>query len=110
MHPLSISTYLPAGTLIFWVLALSSPNKSYRITLCVMRDPTFQDTLEVTVNGSKRSIPAHTTLASLLKCLCIDPRRVACELNQEIVRRADLDHTVLRAGDQVEVVQMIGGG
>jgi thiamine biosynthesis protein ThiS len=35
---------------------------------------------------------------------------MACEVNREIVRRADYGATVLRESDELEIVQMIGGG
>ncbi|RMN20478.1 Sulfur carrier protein ThiS, partial [Pseudomonas cannabina] len=50
------------------------------------------------------------TVAALLTRLDLAGRRVAVELNLEIVSRSQHDATVLREGDQVEVVHAIGGG
>lgn len=66
--------------------------------------------MTLTVNGEPRQVPAGSTLGSLLKDLNLTAGRLACEVNLEIVRRADYDKTTLKEGDNVEIVQMIGGG
>jgi thiamine biosynthesis protein ThiS len=66
--------------------------------------------IRLTVNGEERAVPAGTTLQALVESLGVDKGRVACEVNLSIVRRADYPRTALRAGDTVEIVQMIGGG
>ena len=66
--------------------------------------------IEVIVNGEPRQIPAGATLTGLLKHLDIDPRMVVVEHNRTIVRRTGLDGVTVQAGDQVEIVQFVGGG
>ncbi|HET7042463.1 MAG TPA: sulfur carrier protein ThiS [Gemmatimonadales bacterium] len=66
--------------------------------------------IEVVVNGESRRIPGGSTLTGLLKHLEIDPRMVVVEHNRTIVRRAGLDGVTVQAGDQVEIVQFVGGG
>ena len=66
--------------------------------------------IEVVVNGEPRQIPAGSTLTGLLKHLDIDPRMVVVEHNRTIVRRTGLDGVTVQAGDQVEIVQFVGGG
>ncbi len=66
--------------------------------------------MNLKVNGAHRSLPEKTTLGALLQSLNLAPGRLACEVNMEIVKRADYDKTVLKDGDAVEIVQMIGGG
>ncbi len=63
----------------------------------------------VTVNG--RQCPADgMSIAELLSAAGDDARRVAVELNGEIVSHASYDEVVLRDGDCVEVVRFVGGG
>jgi thiamine biosynthesis protein ThiS len=50
------------------------------------------------------------TIAALLASLNIDPRLVAVEHNLVIVKRAKFDETLVSAGDEVEVVNIVGGG
>ena len=68
------------------------------------------DTLEITVNGEPRQVPAPATLDDLLRHLGLDARMVVVELNREIVRRPRLAGTALAAGDSVELVHVVGGG
>jgi sulfur carrier protein len=66
--------------------------------------------IQVVVNGDGRDIPEGLTLAGLLDHLGIDPRMVVVEHNKEIVRRPRLGEVAVGAGDQVEIVQFVGGG
>ena len=66
--------------------------------------------MTVTVNGEKRETTGGTTLSAYLESLNLSAGRLACELNGEIVRRADYGRTTLKEGDALEIVQMIGGG
>jgi len=65
---------------------------------------------EITVNGEKRSVPEGQTLAELVQELDLEGRRVAVEVNEEIVPRSRYAEHVLNGGDRVEVVAAIGGG
>jgi thiamine biosynthesis protein ThiS len=50
------------------------------------------------------------TIATLLSELEIDSRRVAVEHNLVVLKRAAFDTTEVRDGDQVEIVNFVGGG
>jgi len=65
--------------------------------------------VKITLNGIERQVASGETVASLLDSLGIDPRRVAVELNREIVRKADYS-SALAEGDRVEVLHFVGGG
>jgi len=65
---------------------------------------------EILVNGEKRPVPPGQTLAELVRELELDGRRVAVEVNEEIVPRSEYAGHVLNSGDRVEVVAAIGGG
>ena len=66
--------------------------------------------MEVTLNGEKQNLPEAITVAGLLERLKIVPERVVVELNMAILKRAQLATTVIKPGDQVEVVHFVGGG
>ena len=66
--------------------------------------------LELTVNGTCRTVESIATLADLLKQLEQDPLRVAVEVNGRLVPRASHGETRLQAGDAVEIVSFVGGG
>lgn len=66
--------------------------------------------MRITVNGEAQEIPDGCTVAALIERLELSGRRVAVEVNREIVRRAEHADHALVAGDQVEVVTLVGGG
>ncbi|MFN8064639.1 MAG: sulfur carrier protein ThiS [Vicinamibacterales bacterium] len=62
------------------------------------------------LNGEPYELASPTTVSELLAHLQIDPRRVAVEHNLLVVRRAAYETTTINAGDQVEIVNFVGGG
>ncbi|MDX1593332.1 MAG: sulfur carrier protein ThiS [Gammaproteobacteria bacterium] len=66
--------------------------------------------MQIELNGELREIPDGTDVAGLLALLDLGDRRVAVEVNREIVPRGSHAGHRLRSGDRVEVVQAIGGG
>jgi len=66
--------------------------------------------LQITVNGDHVEVPGPVTVAELLDRLDIDPRRVAVEHNLTVLKRTLFGDTLVRDGDQVEIVNFVGGG
>jgi sulfur carrier protein len=66
--------------------------------------------VEVTVNGEAREVPAGTTVAELVAAVTELTAGVAAAVNGEVVPRRCWQGTQLRAGDQVEVVTAVQGG
>ncbi len=66
--------------------------------------------LTLTVNGETLSLPAPETVASLLVLRSLAGRRLAVEVDGELVPRSRHDATVLRDGCQIEIVVAVGGG
>src|SRR6202035_2365333 len=64
----------------------------------------------VTLNGKPRQVADGLTLLDLLKQLDVQPSRVVVEHNREIRRRDDFEKTLVRAGDELELVYFVGGG
>ncbi|TMG19533.1 MAG: sulfur carrier protein ThiS, partial [Chloroflexi bacterium] len=64
----------------------------------------------VTLNGKPRRVADGVTLLDLLTQLDVQPSRVVIEHNREIRRRDDFAKTVVRAGDELELVYFVGGG
>jgi sulfur carrier protein len=67
-------------------------------------------TIEVVLNGERKSVPAGLTVDRLLVFLDINPSRVAIELDRVIVRKSDWAAAEVRDGAQIEVVWFVGGG
>jgi len=66
--------------------------------------------LQIFLNGEPREIDAHTTVHGLLDVTGFAERRIAVEINREIVPRSTHGDRLLRDGDRVEIVHALGGG
>lgn len=64
----------------------------------------------ISLNGEPREVPEDLALGALLVWLNLPADRVAVERNLEIVPRRLWEATPIQAGDQLEVVQFVGGG
>jgi thiazole synthase len=62
------------------------------------------------LNGEAFDLSGPLTVAELLSQLEIDARRVAVEHNVVVLKREAFDHTVIGEGDQIEIVNFVGGG
>ena len=66
--------------------------------------------MKIIVNGESRQVAEGCTAAQLVEELGLAGRRVAMEVNRDIVPRSDYERHVFRNGDRIEVVHAIGGG
>lgn len=66
-------------------------------------------TVEIRFNGEAKQV-SGSTVQHLLEELGLQGRRVAVELNREIVSRSAYSDTMLKNGDAVEIVHFVGGG
>ncbi|MEM7401730.1 MAG: sulfur carrier protein ThiS [Pseudomonadota bacterium] len=66
--------------------------------------------MEIIINGEVKSVQEKLTAMQLLKDLGMAEKKLALEVNQEVVPRRMLAHHLLQAGDTVEIIHAIGGG
>jgi sulfur carrier protein len=66
--------------------------------------------ISVRVNGEPLDLPPGSSIAVLLEKLKVSTPRVAVERNREIVPKAVYATTPLVEGDELEVVEFVGGG
>ncbi|WP_313455326.1 sulfur carrier protein ThiS [Stenotrophomonas sp.] len=66
--------------------------------------------MNIQLNGAPRQLPQSTTVQQLLDLEQLTQRRVAVEVNGEIVTRSLHEGHVLADGDVVEIVHALGGG
>ena len=62
------------------------------------------------LNGDAHELAGPLTVTALLEALAIDPRRVAVEHNLVVLKRDAFRTTMVGEGDQVEIVNFVGGG
>ena len=66
--------------------------------------------MTIKLNGDPHDIPQPLSVSALLATLAIDARRVAGEHNLAVVKKAAYDTSIVRDGDEVEIVNFVGGG
>ena len=66
--------------------------------------------ITIILNGDPVDVSGPLTVSALLAALDIDARRVAVEHNLVILKRAAFDGAVVHEGDQIEIVNFVGGG
>lgn len=62
------------------------------------------------INGIREKVKAGTTISILVNDLNIANRKIALEVNGEIIPRSQFDSRILEDGDQIEIVTAVGGG
>jgi len=76
--------------------------------------PSSQAPLKLTVNGEAMTFPGVETITDLLAALEMTPEagstRVAVAVNLHVIPKAEHQRHGLKAGDQVEIIQAVGGG
>ena len=66
--------------------------------------------IKIKVNGKLKTVLNNSKLSDLLKNLNIPIKKVAIELNQEIIDKKRTSNIKLKKDDKVEIVHFIGGG
>jgi thiamine biosynthesis protein ThiS len=66
--------------------------------------------MTIKLNGDPHEIPQPLSVSALLETLAIDARRVAVEHNLAVVKKAAYDTSIVKDGDEVEIVNFVGGG
>ena len=66
--------------------------------------------IKIKVNGKFKTVLNNSKLSNLLKNLNIPIKKVAIELNQEIIDKKRSDNIKLKKNDKIEIVHFIGGG
>jgi len=66
--------------------------------------------MQIFLNGETKEVSSEISLAELLTFFELPDKRIAVELNREVVRRADWKSTTIAANDKVEVIHFVGGG
>ena len=62
------------------------------------------------LNGDRFEVAGPLTVSALLDRLEVNPLRVAVEHNEIVVKRPAFETTLVKDGDQIEIVNFVGGG
>jgi len=66
--------------------------------------------MTIKLNGDPHELQGPLSVSALLEHLDVDSRRVAVELNLNVVKKAAYDSSLINDGDEVEIVNFVGGG
>ena len=66
--------------------------------------------MEITLNGEAFQHKDKLTVQSLIDSQDLSGKRIAVEVNLEIIPRSRFSSHILHNGDRVEIVHAIGGG
>ena len=66
--------------------------------------------MNITLNGEKRSVDPDSSIERLVQSLGLQDKRIAVEVNRDIVPRSEYGTYILNDDDSVEIVNAIGGG
>ena len=66
--------------------------------------------IKIKVNGKFKSVTENYKISDLVKDLNIPLKKVAIELNQEIIDKKNISKIILKKNDKIEIVHFIGGG
>ena len=70
----------------------------------------MQKKIKIKINGKINKIDDKTKLSDFVKNLKVPLKKVAIELNREIVDKKNLNKIKLKVNDKIEIVHFIGGG
>ena len=66
--------------------------------------------IKIRLNGKSKTISYNYKINNLIRDLKIPIKKVAIELNQEIIDKKKMDKIIVRKNDKIEIVHFIGGG
>ena len=66
--------------------------------------------MKVTINGEETELSSAITVTALVESLGLTSKRVAVEINRDVLARERWNETTVQDRDHIEIVQFVGGG
>ena len=66
--------------------------------------------MQIYINGEEREVAAATSMAALIERLELTGKRIAVEVNEELVPRSTFEQHLIQANDRIEIINAVGGG
>ena len=66
--------------------------------------------MQIFINGDPRDVPDETRMSDLIQLLDLGGKRVAVEVNEELVPRSTFEAHNLLPDDRIEIIHAVGGG
>ncbi len=66
--------------------------------------------MQIFINGDPRDVPDDTRMSDLVQLLDLAGKRIAVEVNEELVPRSTFEQHRLASEDRIEIIHAVGGG
>ena len=66
--------------------------------------------IKINLNGKQLSLYNGSTVYNVIKKIKVQPKKIAIELNKQIINKKNINKIVLKNKDSLEIVHFIGGG
>ena len=66
--------------------------------------------IKINLNGKQLSLYSGSTVYNVIKRIKAQPKKIAIELNKQIINKKNINKIVLKNKDSLEIVHFIGGG
>ena len=66
--------------------------------------------MQILINGETTQLPSAFSVSELIAHLELENKRIAVEINEQIIPKAEHPTRLLAEGDRIEIVHAIGGG
>ena len=66
--------------------------------------------MQIYINGEEKTVAAQSSMAALVEQLALTDKRIAVEVNEELVPRSTFEQHLIQANDRIEIINAVGGG
>lgn len=66
--------------------------------------------MQIYINGEEKTVTEQSSMAALIEQLALTGKRVAVEVNEELVPRSTFEQHMIQANDRIEIINAVGGG
>lgn len=66
--------------------------------------------MQIYINGEEKTIAEQSSMATLIEQLALTDKRIAVEVNEELVPRSTFNQHLIQANDRIEIINAVGGG
>ncbi len=66
--------------------------------------------MQIYINGEEKTVAEQCSMAALIEQLALTGKRIAIEVNEELVPRSAFEQHLIQANDRIEIINAVGGG
>ncbi len=66
--------------------------------------------MQIYINGEEKTVAEQSSMAALIEELALTGKRIAVEVNEELVPRSTFEQHLIQANDRIEIINAVGGG